>query len=778
MPTKNLLIFFGLSLVIVTGWTAFSAWKWPPPQKLPTSARELVLSPRQVEQVRSAAAIATAGAAGLGFDGAAGQIVTEVAVIRASQPVKPPEVEKPPVVEKPPAEKPDIITFGDSSYKLRVTLSTQGASVRHVVLNQFQAADELGLPMFENGDEQKPTPLGLVPPFHIAQMRKNHLLYNHEYPYYHYTLFHFEKPDDDRPVDTLGKVIWKVKEPATPNADSQRVVFETEVPGQDLIVTKTFTLGKGDYHIGLTVNIRPKGKPRPDQKFRYQLQGAHGLPIEGVWYTYTHRNALVGSVERGTDRNYRSLEDSRQISFWSGGDAHVRSDKKIIRYAGIAVQYFASVVVIDNEQAEGVSDNFIERVRATVEEPLNPPDRAFLDDITVRLTTEPNEIKPEGVEHRYLLYNGPVKVRQLAQLTGDKAVDPELVNRYIDSLHLNTLTDYQSPGWGGNFAGSIGLTRAIVFFTNIMHGILWYIHQVIPWWGLCIIALTVIVRGCLFPLSRKQAANSMNMQEKMAKLGPEVKKLQEKYKEDFQGLNQARTELYLRHGINPLSTLGGCLLLFAQMPIFLGLYYCLQESIHFRLNPFLWIPNLAAPDMLIWWGEAIPFISRPQDLGSFIYLGPFFNLLPVIAVGLMIVQQKMMTPPPQDEQQEMQQKMMKWMMIVFGLMFYKVAAGLCIYFIASSAWGVCERKLLPKSKPATPGEEPPNGTPPPNDRKPEPRRIKGDSSAPEPNGFLQRIRRRWDEVLKEAGKQGQARKEPRRDEGDDDNNNKRKKRKR
>jgi YidC/Oxa1 family membrane protein insertase len=67
-------------------------------------------------------------------------------------------------------------------------------------------------------------------------------------------------------------------------------------------------------------------------------------------------------------------------------------------------------------------------------------------------------------------------------------------------------------------------------------------------------------------------------------------------------------------------------------------------------------------------------------------------------VALMMVSTKMMTPPPADEQQAMQQKMMKYMMIFFGLMFYKMAAGMCLYFIASSAWGVCERKLLPKKK--------------------------------------------------------------------------------
>jgi membrane protein insertase Oxa1/YidC/SpoIIIJ len=139
------------------------------------------------------------------------------------------------------------------------------------------------------------------------------------------------------------------------------------------------------------------------------------------------------------------------------------------------------------------------------------------------------------------------------------------------------------------------------------------------------------------------------------------------------------------------------------MPIFLGLYFAMQESIHFRLANFLWIENLAAPDMLIWWTEHIPWISTPDSLGNMLYLGPFFNILPMIAVALMMVQQIQTMPPPTDEQQATQQKMMKYMTIVFGVMFYKVAAGLCIYFIASSLWGCAERMLLPKKKVAPTG---------------------------------------------------------------------------
>ena len=59
-------------------------------------------------------------------------------------------------------------------------------------------------------------------------------------------------------------------------------------------------------------------------------------------------------------------------------------------------------------------------------------------------------------------------------------------------------------------------------------------------------------------------------------------------------------------------------------------------------------------------------------------------------------QQKLFTPPAQDEQQEMQQKIMMYMMVFIGVMFFKVPAGLCIYFITSSLWGIMERKLIPK----------------------------------------------------------------------------------
>lgn len=65
-----------------------------------------------------------------------------------------------------------------------------------------------------------------------------------------------------------------------------------------------------------------------------------------------------------------------------------------------------------------------------------------------------------------------------------------------------------------------------------------------------------------------------------------------------------------------------------------------------------------------------------------------------------------------DEQAALQQKMMQYMMVFMGIMFFKVASGLCVYFIASSLWGICERKLLPKPAPKVDGMGTPITVPP------------------------------------------------------------------
>ncbi len=164
------------------------------------------------------------------------------------------------------------------------------------------------------------------------------------------------------------------------------------------------------------------------------------------------------------------------------------------------------------------------------------------------------------------------------------------------------------------------------------------------------------------------------------KMQPELAELKKKYKNDQEKLHKATMELWQKHGMNPFSQLGGCLLLFMQMPIFMGLYRALQVDIELRDAPLIssavrWCSNLAAPDMLFDWSNFMPnavnngigFPWLPL-LGPMLGLGPYLDLFPIITIGLFIIQQKVMMPPAADEQAEATQKMMKYMMIVMGLM--------------------------------------------------------------------------------------------------------------
>ena len=180
----------------------------------------------------------------------------------------------------------------------------------------------------------------------------------------------------------------------------------------------------------------------------------------------------------------------------------------------------------------------------------------------------------------------------------------------------------------------------------------------------------------MFPIGRKQALAAQKMQQ----LQPHLKELQDKYKEDKERLTKETFALYKKHGVNPVA---GCLPALIQLPIFVGLWQALNTSFPLRHAPFLWIRDLAAPDMLF----RFPFASEVP------FLGHWFNVLPFLVVGLMLVQTKLFAPPATTPEAEMQQKTMKYMMIFMGFMFYKVPSGLGLYFITSSLWAIGERLL-------------------------------------------------------------------------------------
>jgi len=609
--------------------------------------------------------------------------------------------------------------LGGPRFAITASLTDRGAGVKELVLNDFPMADSLGLPV-KNADGTA-RPIDLIPEITSGPPA--------------FAVFHYERPDDEepRPLDTLGRSTWTVERYDAPADGPQTVVFSADVPDQGVRIVKTFTLAPHEYHLGLTVKVERLGGTGT-RKFRYQLAGAHGLPIEGVWYATMFRSAMIGLVDNA-DAVYRVALDSRALSH-SGGSDRYRRDGKRIAYAAVAVQFFASAIAVDDAagQAKDVPPA-LQFVRATIEGQPNAA-QPFLDDITVRAIAEPVELGPgQSREHTFVLYHGPVKVRQLSQLRGAAAVAPELVDRYADTLHLKTLTDYGSFGFW---------TDLIILFTNLIHRLVGFLLSM-PFMpaGLAIVCVTIIVRLCMFPVSFKQAKSMQRMQERMQKLAPEMKEIDRKYRDDFMAKRQAQSDLYRRHGVNPAAGLGGCLMLILQMPIFMGLYYALQESVFFRLKPFLWIRNLTAPDMLMWWGQGIPGLTSADSLGSLFYVGPFLNLLPLIGAALIFIQQKASMPKEMTEEQRQQFTMMKYMTFMMAFMFYKVPAGLSLYFIASSAWGLTERALVKRHLANVQKNAPPDTGTGRNGAK-----LKPKTPPPQPT----RLRAWWDNVLKEASK--------------------------
>lgn len=111
-------------------------------------------------------------------------------------------------------------------------------------------------------------------------------------------------------------------------------------------------------------------------------------------------------------------------------------------------------------------------------------------------------------------------------------------------------------------------------------------------YGLAIILLTVIIKLALYPLTAKQLKSMKAMQ----KIQPELQKMQAKYKDKPQVMQQKLMELYAKEGVNPLA---GCLPLILQMPILMAMYYALYNFDYGSVEPsFLWLSSLSSPDEL------------------------------------------------------------------------------------------------------------------------------------------------------------------------------------
>lgn len=468
----------------------------------------------------------------------------------------------------------------------------------------------------------------------------------------------------------------------------ERTAREAKLPGPLEIVKRyrlTPTPDEGEtanrqYHLDFDIEIHNLSDA--PQEVSYRLNGPNGLPLEGWWYlTKIHPDLFASAGTRDViwdQVNWRSHEvlgcpyivkqhekGRRAELFTETGPRPAPNDLVVMANAGVDAQYFASALIPAGPfDPEDPTRYAFQRGWAVALEEIDTtdPSRRKTTNVSYRLVSVPHEIAPgEFYKESFTLFAGPKR--------------PDIMAAY-------GLSDYIEYGWFW------WVSRPMILLLHLFEKFLFN-------YGLAIVLLTVLVRGAMYPLGRRAALNAKKMQE----LAPEMKAIAEKYKNDMQKRAEAQQELFRKHDYHPLS---GCAPLLLQLPIFLGLYRALSVDIELRgasLIPGLaWCSNLAGPDMLWYWEPYLPAFLADPARG---WLGPYFNLLPMATIALFLVHQKLFMPPATDEQTRIQQQVMTFMTVFMGVMFFRVPAGLCVYFIVSSLWGIFERTvLLPKTTPS------------------------------------------------------------------------------
>ena len=198
--------------------------------------------------------------------------------------------------------------------------------------------------------------------------------------------------------------------------------------------------------------------------------------------------------------------------------------------------------------------------------------------------------------------------------------------------------------------------------------------------GVAILLFATLLRLALLPVATKSYISMA----KMKKVQPQLKELQERYKDNRMQLQQEMMALYKREKINPA---GGCLPMFIQIPVFFALYKVLSVSLQMRQAPFFgWIRDLSAPDP----SSVFTLFGLVQwPIPGFLNIG----ILPVIMGLTMYIQQKMTPSPTTDKAQA---NMFKLMPIIFTFMMGQFAAGLVIYWAWSNILSIAQQRYIIK----------------------------------------------------------------------------------
>lgn len=295
-------------------------------------------------------------------------------------------------------------------------------------------------------------------------------------------------------------------------------------------------------------------------------------------------------------------------------------------WVAVKSKYFVTAVLA----ADSTGPGRISGVTATA--PANAGKRPTSADVELSLP-----VNASG-QFSYTAYAGPMEYHQLRDLG-------------------HGFDDVNPYGWPG-------VRTLIHFFVGPVRMILVWMHSHLNLaYGWVLIFFGLAVRLILWPLNQKAMRSSMAMQA----IQPQLKAMQEKYKDNPQKQQQEMVKLYREHGVNPL---GGCWPMLLPMPVLFALFFVFENSIELRGQPFLWLPDLSQAD---------PLYIIPIVMGL-----SMFVLSKVGQMGM--------------EKNPQANTIAYVMPLVMTFFFYRLAAGLNLYYAVSNLASIPQQWLLAKER--------------------------------------------------------------------------------
>lgn len=480
--------------------------------------------------------------------------------------------------------------------------------------------------------------------------------------------------------------LWRVS-----NLNNDSVTFTWEVPGV-MNVHKTLTMPETGYHVNMDLVFENLAES-DNMSVNYNLQSLGGITHE-MFDRYIRGVRMKSNFELESYVQPDSLRKQggggcAMISCQSSKRSSVDVSENPMAWAGVNNKFFCGYLWPRNDAAsreirkttvqtihgEDKLD-FVKSKEVTVSD--NGEERTIVSGKT-NITTVFRRVTEvsagETVEHDYLFYIGPKSMKEMGREVYEDARFGVLIDNDISNFPCCFL-----PGAG---AGIAFLAKAFLWILDT-------IHMAIPNYGVAIIILTIFIRLLLHPISKRQQISMKSYSEKMQKMQPEIERIKKQYKNNRKKQQEEQQKLMREQGLSMLP-LGGCLPMFLQLPVFVGLYRALDFSIDLRHEPFiLWINDLTSPDALFIFDTPLPIIGITA-----------LNVLPLLMMAAMLVQQKISptstaAPSANPDQAKQQKTMMYFMLIFFAVIFYNMPSGLNLYWFTSTLLGIFESRLIKK----------------------------------------------------------------------------------